>query len=133
MVSEGGSTANKGCIEEEGRRSKVSNLNEQCAVVYMTISSEDGSYRQTPEIMKPSELKPESPLHPLPYYMSSIWINRSSGTSLLNIANNRFVSKTSIRKELSYQNFDRTYPSICNDLQSASPVRDAIESGTLTP
>ena len=49
MFSEGGSSSNKGCIEEEGRRSKVSCMNEQCAIVYILISSKEGALRQTSE------------------------------------------------------------------------------------
>ena len=49
IFSEGGSSSNKGCIEEEGRRSKVSCMNEQCAIVYMLISSKEGDLRQTSE------------------------------------------------------------------------------------
>jgi hypothetical protein len=49
MFSEGGSSSNKGCIEEEGRRSKVSYMNEQCVIVYILISSMEGVFRQTSE------------------------------------------------------------------------------------
>ena len=52
MFSEGGSCSNKGCIEEEGRRSKVSCMNERCVIVYMLISSKEGAFRQTSEKMK---------------------------------------------------------------------------------
>jgi hypothetical protein len=49
MFSEGGSSSNKGCIEEEGRRSKVTYMNEQCVIMYMLISLKERAFRQTSE------------------------------------------------------------------------------------
>jgi len=52
LFSEGGSSSNKGRIEEKGRRSKVSCMSEKCVVVYMIISSKQGTFRQTSEKIK---------------------------------------------------------------------------------
>jgi hypothetical protein len=51
VISEGRSSSNKGCIEEEGRRSKVSWMSNRYVIVYMMISSKEDAFRQTSETM----------------------------------------------------------------------------------